>query len=313
MKDSIIVKNKIESDELIKVSPFRKEIRKTLPHKHGNYFEIIYLREGKGTHTIDYAQYPIETPTIFFVRREQVHHWNIESLPEGYVLLLKKGFLEKSVDNELKNLLSKLSSISCLYLHESDKIETFFQPSAYLSGDWYDYWKLNDKEVLFYLADVSGHGVTSSLLTSWMAAFHGRSKTPRELIKKLNGMLLQENIEKHITMVAGILNLHTHQIRWSSAGHYPPPIIFEPNQPPKILNTSSFPLGLTDDLDIEEFEFTLNRQTRFIICSDGALEPFDGGLNEQFAQLVDHLQKQSFQAPEHVADDIAILSLCRLN
>ncbi|AVF49534.1 AraC family transcriptional regulator [Elizabethkingia anophelis] len=127
MKDSIIVKNKIESDELIKVSPFRKEIRKTLPHKHGNYFEIIYLREGKGTHTIDYAQYPIETPTIFFVRREQVHHWNIESLPEGYVLLLKKGFLEKSVDNELKNLLSKLSSISCLYLHESDKIETFFQ------------------------------------------------------------------------------------------------------------------------------------------------------------------------------------------
>ncbi|MPW43558.1 RsbU family protein phosphatase GigA [Acinetobacter guerrae] len=193
------------------------------------------------------------------------------------------------------------------------KIETFFQPSAYLSGDWYDYWKLNDKEVLFYLADVSGHGVTSSLLTSWMAAFHGRSKTPRELIKKLNGMLLQENIEKHITMVAGILNLQTHQIRWSSAGHYPPPIIFEPNQPPKILNTSSFPLGLTDDLNIEEFECTLNRQTRFIICSDGALEPFDGGLNEQFAQLVDHLQKQSFKAPEHVADDIAILSLCRLN
>ncbi len=65
------------------------------------------------------------------------------------------------------------------------QVETFFQPSAYLSGDWYDYWKLNDKEVLFYLADVSGHGVTSSLLTSWMAAFHGRSKTPRQLIKKI--------------------------------------------------------------------------------------------------------------------------------
>ncbi|MEK5773068.1 stage II sporulation protein E, partial [Acinetobacter variabilis] len=31
------------------------------------------------------------------------------------------------------------------------EVETFFQPSAYLSGDWYDYWKLNDKEVLFYL------------------------------------------------------------------------------------------------------------------------------------------------------------------
>ncbi|QNX04780.1 RsbU family protein phosphatase GigA [Acinetobacter seifertii] len=193
------------------------------------------------------------------------------------------------------------------------EVETFFQPSAYLSGDWYDYWKLNDKEVLFYLADVSGHGVTSSLLTSWMAAFHGRSKTPRQLIKKLNGMLVQENIEKHITIVVGILNLETHNLRWSSAGHYPPPIIFEPNQPPKILTTSSFPLGLTDELEVEEHVCTLNRHARFIVCSDGALEPFDGGLNDQFQQLVQHLQNQSFQAPDHVADDIAIFSLCRMN
>ncbi len=146
-----------------------------------------------------------------------------------------------------------------------------------------------------------------------MAAFHGRSKTPRQLIKKLNGMLVQENIEKHITIVVGILNLETHSLRWSSAGHYPPPIIFEPNQPPKILTTSSFPLGLTDELEVEEHVCTLNRHARFIVCSDGALEPFDGGLNDQFQQLVQHLQNQSFQAPDHVADDIAIFSLCRMN
>ena len=192
------------------------------------------------------------------------------------------------------------------------QVETLFKPSAYLSGDWYDYWKISDKEIMFYLADVSGHGVTSSLLTSWMAAFHGRSKTPRELLKKLNGMLVQENIEKHITMLAGILNIETHQIRWSSAGHYPPAIIFEKNQPPKVLNSSSFPLGLTEDLEVEEYECQLNRDARFIICSDGALEPYSGGLNEQFEQLVFHLQNQSFQAPEHVADDIAILSLRRM-
>ncbi|KAF1023621.1 MAG: Phosphoserine phosphatase RsbP [Acinetobacter bereziniae] len=193
------------------------------------------------------------------------------------------------------------------------KVETLFQPSAYLSGDWYDYWKISDKEIMFYLADVSGHGVTSSLLTSWMAAFHGRSKTPRELIKKLNGMLVQENIEKHITMLAGILNIETHTLKWSSAGHYPPPIIFEPNQAPRVLNSSSFPLGLTEDLEVEEFQCTLNKHARFIICSDGALEPFSGGLNEQFAQLVYHLQNQSFRAPDHVADDIAIFSLRRMN
>lgn len=192
-------------------------------------------------------------------------------------------------------------------------VETFFQPSAYLSGDWFDYWKISDKEVMFYLADVSGHGVTSSLLTSWMAAFHGRAKTPRGLIKKLNGMLVQENIEKHITMVAGILNLRSNEICWSSAGHYPPPIIFEPNQAPQILTTSSFPLGLTEDLEVEEHRCVLNPHARFILCSDGALEPYDGGLNDQFDQLLEHLQNDSFHPPHHVADDIAILSLRRMN
>ena len=193
------------------------------------------------------------------------------------------------------------------------KVETFFQPSAYLSGDWYDYWRISDKEIMFYLADVSGHGVTSSLLTSWMAAFHGRAKNPKDLINKLNGMLLQENIEKHITMISGILNLETHHIRWYSAGHYPPAIIFEPGQIPRIFNTSSFPLGLTADLELEEFDCTLKMGARFIICSDGSLESFTGSLNEQFGQLVEHLKNQSFQAPEHVADDIAILSLRRMN
>jgi len=125
-------------------------------------------------------------------------------------------------------------------------------------------------------------------------------------------MLVQENIEKHITMIAGILNLETHVLKWSSAGHYPPPIIFEPNQEPKILSSSSFPLGLTEDLEVEENEYILSRNARFIICSDGALEPFNGGLNEQFSQLLHHLQNESFEAPEHVADDIAILSFIRV-
>lgn len=243
--------------------------------------------------------------------------WVWNKLPSDPEASLRKIDAKYKRNQDSRDLPSAAHLQQCLLPNPIElinyKVETLFQPSAYLSGDWYDYWKISDKEIMFYLADVSGHGVTSSLLTSWMAAFHGRAKTPRELIKKLNGMLVQENIEKHITMIAGVLNLETHQLRWSSAGHYPPAIIFEPNQAPKILNTSSFPLGLTEDLEVEEFECVLNRHARFIICSDGALEPFDGGLNEQFEQLLFHLQNQSFQAPEHVADDIAILSLHRMN
>ena len=243
--------------------------------------------------------------------------WMWSKLPTNLILHLKRIDAKYKRNQDSRDLPSAAELQLKLLPNPIEllnyQVETFFQPSAYLSGDWYDYWKISDREIMFYLADVSGHGVTSSLLTSWMAAFHGRAKQPRELIKKLNGMLVQENIEKHITMIAGTLHLETHQLKWCSAGHYPPAIMFEPGQPPKVLNTSSFPLGLTEDLEVEEFECKLGRDSRFIICSDGALEPFEGGLNEQLSQLVNHLQNQSFTPPDHVADDIAIMSIQRLN
>lgn len=190
-------------------------------------------------------------------------------------------------------------------------LEYFFQPAAFLSGDWFDYWLVDDDRLLFYLADVSGHGVTSSLLTSWMAAFHGRADTPQQLVSKLNHMLVAQNADKHITLLCGLLDQRTHQVEWCSAGHYPPAILIEPDQAPQILTTSSFPLGLTSDLVLQSKTLTMSPQARLIFCSDGALEPFHGGLNEQLEQLVENLEIQRFNPPEHVADDIAFLCLSR--
>ena len=61
------------------------------------------------------------------MRQEQVHHWEITAEPDGYVLLLRKGFVEKSLDGALKNLISRLSALNCLHLEENDTIETLFQ------------------------------------------------------------------------------------------------------------------------------------------------------------------------------------------
>jgi len=127
LENSISIKTKIEAAELLKVAPFRKEIRKTEPHKHNSYFEIIYLRAGAGFHTIDHTSFSIKPPTVFFVRKEQVHYWDMTDTPDGYVLLLKKGFLDKSMDNELKSLLSKLSGLSCIHLKETESIDMLFQ------------------------------------------------------------------------------------------------------------------------------------------------------------------------------------------
>ncbi|MGH2565355.1 MAG: AraC family ligand binding domain-containing protein, partial [Ginsengibacter sp.] len=126
MTSKINIKDKSETGKLIKVAPFRQEIRKTQPHKHNNYFEIIYLSKGKGTHNIDHKTFQIQTPIIFFVRKEQVHHWDIKTIPKGFVVIISKEFVEKSYDNELKTLLSKLSGLTSLQPKEHKTIEQIF-------------------------------------------------------------------------------------------------------------------------------------------------------------------------------------------
>lgn len=95
MASQLIIKNKIESDKAIKVAPFKKDIRKTSPHKHNNYFEIIYLSKGSGFHYIDLSKYAITPPIMFFIRQEQVHYWDMAAEPDGYVIIIKKIFIEK--------------------------------------------------------------------------------------------------------------------------------------------------------------------------------------------------------------------------
>ncbi len=110
----------------LKVSPFRAEIRKTTPHKHNSYFEIIYLSAGNGYHVIDSKKHLVKPPVVFCVRKEQVHHWELTKEGDGYVLILKKSFIDKSVDSGLKALLEKLSEHSCLQLKEQKAIDSLF-------------------------------------------------------------------------------------------------------------------------------------------------------------------------------------------
>jgi AraC-like DNA-binding protein/quercetin dioxygenase-like cupin family protein len=123
MSKQLTVKDKIEIEMLIKITSFKKGIRTTLPHKHNNYFEIVYLSQGSGYHYIDLNKYSITPPVMFFVRQEQVHYWEINTEPEGYVVIIRKSFIEKSLDSELKSLLTKISSECCLQLSDTSTIE----------------------------------------------------------------------------------------------------------------------------------------------------------------------------------------------
>lgn len=187
----------------------------------------------------------------------------------------------------------------------------FYQPAAFLSGDWIDYWKVDDQQVLFYLADVAGHGVASSLLSAWLAAFHGRDSRPEDLLNQMNRLLVQQDTGKHITLLCGLLDLQQHQVHWCSAGHYPPAILIQPDQTPEILTSSSFPLGLTAQLNLKMQTVDLQAGAQLIFASDGALEAFEGNLSAQLQQLIEQLSQHRFTPPPDLPDDLALLCLSR--
>lgn len=120
MDTRLSIKDKSENSRFLKAAAFRKNTRKTEPHKHNSYFEVIYLSAGKGCHFIDNKRYEVIPPVLFFVRREQVHHWDLEegTDPDGFVLILKKPFFDDSLDGELKLLLGKVSKLSCVYFKD---------------------------------------------------------------------------------------------------------------------------------------------------------------------------------------------------
>jgi AraC-like DNA-binding protein len=126
MNNSIHINNKIQEDKVLKASAFKKEIRVTRPHKHSSYFEIIYLSKGTGAHYIDSQRHEVVPESIFFVRKEQIHYWELTSEPDGYVVIIKKGFVDQSLDKEIKSLLYQLSKTPVLHLKQTGSINKLF-------------------------------------------------------------------------------------------------------------------------------------------------------------------------------------------
>jgi AraC-like DNA-binding protein len=64
------------------------------PHRH-EFYSIIWVTSGKGTHQVDFKTYPALPGTVFFISPEQVHQLNMDGRHDGAVLLFTTNFLEQ--------------------------------------------------------------------------------------------------------------------------------------------------------------------------------------------------------------------------
>lgn len=59
------------------------------PHKH-NFYILLFISKGQGTHTIDFKEYPVQAKTVFFLTPGQVHSWQLSDDTDGYIIFSQR-------------------------------------------------------------------------------------------------------------------------------------------------------------------------------------------------------------------------------
>jgi len=118
-------KSKLEENKLFKISRFKEVIKRTKPHKHDAYFELIYLSEGAGFHWIDTQKFQITPPVVFFLSG-QLHYWEMTAIPKGYVMLFRDEFFNSLKHTDLLNLISTLQDTVDVQVSSDNQLDHVF-------------------------------------------------------------------------------------------------------------------------------------------------------------------------------------------
>ncbi len=155
-------------------------------------------------------------------------------------------------------------------------------PSLYLSGDFVDYFPINDHQVMFYLADVSGHGASSAFITILLRVYIrryvkralrlGEPVNPADILQRVNSELLETSLGKHLTIFLGLLDSESRQLRYCNGAHFPYPVLVDEEQGARYLEGKGMPVGLFADATYEEFELLLHPRYHLTLFSDGVFE-----------------------------------------
>lgn len=150
-------------------------------------------------------------------------------------------------------------------------------PARRVGGDFYTFLKTGKNRLGIVVGDVSDKGVPAALymaLTySLIRAEAVRTHSPVQAFRKVNQHLLQMNsANMFVTLVYGILDLTSGDFHFARAGHPSPFLINGEGQVVKVPVDRGQPLGLFDDLPIDEQHIHLAPGGTLLLYSDGISE-----------------------------------------
>lgn len=168
-------------------------------------------------------------------------------------------------------------------------ISVLFRPSGHIGGDMVGYFDICPGEIGIYAVDVSGHGVSSALMTARIASYFsgtapernialrrkkdGYEMLPPDVVCARLNALLQKDAESdlYLTMVLLHLATQTGVVTMCQAGH-PSPLILRAEGDVEFSEAFGMPIGLVDKVEFGMSSITLSCGDRLLLHSDGITE-----------------------------------------
>jgi len=285
---------------------------------------------------------------IFLSRRQIQHNTGLIDMIAGLgyevgQYLAKQHALQDEMtrQRQLAHDIAFAAQVQQSLLPEADPSLKAFQlasaalPARSISGDFYDF-VLQDPTILDVLiADVSGKGFPSALMTSSARTLfrHGTEagKNPSTQLRGINKALYEDCRRTSMFLTAQLLRLDLDfgTVTYASCGHTEAFVWKHLEDRVVRIGSTAIPIGIMEDIDIGELAFALLPGDFILLYSDGVTEAASSRgelfgterLVQHFERLVTQLtdaqnvasalvnEVRTFSGSQILSDDLTLLAL----
>ena len=271
--------------------------RELKDHPKTQHIPVIFLSakgdtsdkvKGLDLGAVDYITKPFDKAEVVARVKTQLKIHNLtRDLSESNKMLQEK---QQKIDEDLK---AAAQIQAALLPSTKPDLEEYsfawqFIPSDHSGGDIFNVHQLDNRTVIAYLVDVSGHGVPAAMVTVSVVQSlqpHGNTiwdingvdssrrtiRKPSEVLDVLNKDYPIERFDKYFTIVYLIIDRFSGEIVYGSAGH-PPPLLMRTSGTLERLDAGGPMIGLGDLLPFEDGHCRLMRGDRLFLYTDGITE-----------------------------------------
>ncbi len=169
-----------------------------------------------------------------------------------------------------------------------------YKPARIVSGDLFDYFFIDQDNLVFTIGDVSGKGVPAAIFMSIAQTIiksNALYKKAKNIVNKANKELCTNNQHQFfLTLFLGVLNVKSGDLYYCNAAHTTTLILKQNGDITELNNSHGLPLGLYPEKDYNDSKATVENGDSIILYSDGVTELQDENKTqfglERFKQIL---------------------------